>query len=275
MGAKPLVSVIMPAYNAEDYVARAIESVLDQSLKDIELIVVNDASNDDTASIAKKYAKRDKRIRLVNNKRNLKISGSLNKGMKMAKAKLVARMDADDISHPKRLELQHNLLKRKPEVAVVGANMIIINKRGKAISKREYPTTSQELKKVMFRYSPFAHPVVMYRKKVLEEFGGYSGKMVPCEDIDLWFKVGSKYDFASINKPLLKYTLIKTSSSHSKLKDLELLNFKIRLNAIIKYGFKPSAYDICYNIAQFLTVWIMPASLRIWLYNLLRSNRLI
>jgi len=272
---KPLVSVIMPAYNSQKYIERAIESILCQTFKDFEFIIINDASNDRTLKIIKEYAVKDKRIRVYNNEKNLQIAASLNIGIKLAKADLLARMDPDDISHKKRLEYQYNFMQKNKNVAIVGANIIVLNDHGKKIAVREYPSKSSDLKKIMFKYSPFAHPVIMFRKKNILEFGGYDMKMVPCEDIDLWFKVGSKYDFATITKPLLQYTLITTSNSHKSLRSLELLGFKIKINAVRSFGFYPSAYDIIYNLLQFLTLWLMPRKLRIAFYNQIRSKGLI
>lgn len=272
---KPLVSVVMPVYNAERYLARAIESILSQTFKDFELLIVNDASTDNSSVIIKKYAKKDPRIRVVNNQKNLRIAMSLNKAVYLSEADIIARMDADDISHPRRLELQYNLIKRNPKIGVVGANMVVIDKNGKQISKREYPVTSKELKKVVFRYSPFAHPVVVFRKIIFEEFEGYDKKMVPCEDIDLWFKIGSKYEFATVPKFLLWYTLNPTAGGRKKLRNLELLGFRIKINAMKKYGYRPSLYDLIYNFGEFSTLWFMPTRARVWLYNFLRSRRLI
>lgn len=272
---KPLVSVIMPTFNIERFVARAINSILTQSFTNFELLIIDDASTDKTLSLVRKYEKEDKRIRVVSNKKNSKIAESLNKAVKLSKAEIIARMDADDISHPDRLKMQYKLLKNKPKVAIVGANMIIIDSEGIPIYRREYPAKSPELKKLMFRYSPFAHPVVMFRKSVFEEFGGYDKTKVPCEDIDLWFKIGSKYKFATIQKHLLEYTLIDSSGRHKKLKALELLGFKIKINAMKKYGYRPSFYDVVYNFGQFVTLWFMPPKTRIWLYNILRSEGVI
>ena len=272
---RPLISVVMPAYNVQDYIGRAIESILNQTLKDFELIIINDASTDKTLSIIKEYSKRDSRIRIINNKRNLQIAESLNKAIRTARSNIIARMDADDFSFPNRLEIQYELLNSNQEIAIVGADMIVVNQKGGEIFERKYPASSIELKKIMFKYSPFAHPVVMFRKDVFEKFGGYNRDLVPCEDIDLWFKIGSEYKFASVPMPLLKYTLITKSSNRKKLRNLEVLNFKIRLNAIKKYGYKPNIYDLLYNFLQFITLWVMPNELRVLVYNFLRSNKLI
>ena len=113
------------------------------------------------------------------------------------------------------------------------------------------------------------------RKSVFEEFGGYRLGIYPCEDIDLWFKIGSKYEFASISKPLLRYRIKITSSSHTNLKEIELLTLKIRLQAIKKYKYHVSLFDLLYNLVQFSTIWIFPSTIRVWFYNFLRSNKFI
>ena len=272
---KPSISVVMPTYNAEIYIARAIESILNQTKKDFELIIVDDCSSDKTLSIAKRYVRDDKRIKIFSNKKNLKIAKTLNKAISYAKADIIARMDADDVSDVARLEMQYKVLERNPKVAVVGAYMTVINERGKEISKREYPTASNDLKKVIFRYNPFAHPVVMFRKKAYQEFGGYVENIFPVEDLDLWFKIGTKYEFATIPKYLLKYTLYTTSSSHKNLKSIEIRGLKVKLNAILKLGYKPSIYAVIYNLAEYTTIWFMPSKMRISLFNFLRSRKLI
>lgn len=264
----------MPAYNAELYIARAIESILNQSFQDFELIIIDDRSSDSTVKIAEKYSKLDSRIRLYLNKTNLKIARTLNKGIFLAKSDLIARMDADDISDKKRLELQYRFLNTNPNVAIVGSYMHVVDGYGNIIAKRTYPTNSDEMKKVMFRYSPFAHPAVMYRKKVVVNFGCYDYKLA-CEDTDLWFKLGSKYEFANIPEFLLKYTLIQTSNSYGILKKIELDGLKIKIQAIIRYHYHPSFYDFLYNIGEYSTLWIMPPKFRIWLYTKLRSAEII
>lgn len=275
MTKKPLVSVTMPAYNAEHYIGRAIESILNQSFKNFELIIANDASTDGTLAIIRKYQRKDKRIRIINNKKNLQIAASLNKSVSQARADVIARMDADDVSMPTRLEEQYKILKQYPKVAIVGTDIIVVNKKGIQVSTREYPTSDVAMKKIMYRYSPFAHPVVMFRKNVFEEFGGYDTKLVPCEDIDLWFKIGSKYKFKSIHKSLLQYTLINTSNSNKKLRPLEILTLKIRFNAFRKYDYNLDLYDVIYNLGQLTTLFITPPRLRVWIYNFLRSRKVI
>lgn len=272
---KPLISIVMPVFNAEKTISKSIESILSQTVKDFEFIIVNDFSKDKTLEIINLYKKKDSRISIINNSRNLRIANSLNVGVLTAKADLVARMDGDDISVSTRLEEQYLYLKHHPKVGIVGTNISIIDNEEKEIWKREYPTKSEDLKKVMFRYSPFAHPTVMFRKRIFEEFGGYDPKMVPCEDIDFWFKIGVKYEFGNIPKTLLKYTSVSATSSRYNLRKTELLGFKIKINAIKNLGYWPSVYDVIYNLLEFLTLWMMSDDIRIKFYNFLRSRRLI
>ena len=184
-------------------------------------------------------------------------------------------MDADDIAFSNRLELQYKLITSNNKIAVVGANIEIMDESENRMATRKYPTSSKKLKSCLFRYSPFAHPVVVFRKDMFEKVGGYDPKYSPTEDLDLWFRLGSKYEFRSVNKTLLKYRLSVKSSSHSIIRHLELLVFKIRLDAIVKYGYKPSLYDLIYNLFQFSTLWFTPAKYRIKIYNLLRNKNLI
>ncbi|MDO8610501.1 MAG: glycosyltransferase family 2 protein, partial [bacterium] len=169
---KPLVSVVMPVHNAQKYIGSAIESILNQTLKDLELIIVNDCSTDKTLDIIISFSKRDARIKILNNKMRLDIAASLNKGIRTAQSNIIARMDSDDISLTNRLILQYELINSSKDIVAVGSDIIIINSTGDEIGLRKYPNSSTELKNCLFKYSPFAHPVVMFRKDVFEEVGG-------------------------------------------------------------------------------------------------------
>ncbi len=272
---KPLVSVVMPIYNAEPYLVQAIKSILLQTLENFELILINDASTDKTLQLIHKFQKKDRRIRLINNKKNLQMAKSLNIAINRTRSDIIARMDQDDIALPDRLKVQYAFLQNHPNVAIVGNDIIIIDEHDKVIGKRTYPTTSKDLKKILFRYSPFAHPTVMFRKYAFKKVGEYNLEKHPCEDIDLWFRLGKEYEFASIPNFLFKYRVSIKSGSHQNLKNTEILGFKIKIEAIKKYGYKPIFHDIIYIILQFATLWFMPFGARIRLYNLLRGRNLI
>jgi len=148
----PQVSVIMPAYNAEKYIGEAIESILNQTYKDFELIIVNDASTDSTGSIIKTYAEKDERIVVLENEQNLNIAGSLNRAISAAKGEFLARMDADDIALPERLEIQSKAMQENPKVAVVGNDINLIDENGSVIGYRHYPTNRTD-KDLLFKRS--------------------------------------------------------------------------------------------------------------------------
>ena len=271
----PLISVIMPAYNAEKYIGEAIESILNQTLKDFELIIINDASTDSTGNIIKSYAEKDSRIVVLVNENNLNIAGSLNRGISVAKGTFIARMDADDIALPERLEMQAKVMSENPQVAVVGNDIQLINESGVVIGYRHYPTDSKSLKRVIFRYSPFAHPTVLIRAACIKEVGDYDKTKSPSEDVDMWFRLGMKYDFKSIPKGLLKYRVFLNSTSNKSLRRVELLTFKMRLNAVAKLGYSVGPVDVVYNILQFLSMHLMNSSTRVRLFNFLRNRKII
>lgn len=275
MGECPLVSVLMPVYNGEKYVSLAIESILSQTFQDFEFIIVNDASTDSTKDIISAYAIKDPRIVIITNESNLNIAGSLNKGIESAKGDFIARMDADDIALKDRLEKQSKLLVENPKVAVVGSDIQVIDESGNFLGYRKYPTDSRALKKVIFRYSPFAHPAVMFRKKVVQDAGGYDKTKSPSEDVDLWFRLGVLYDFMSIPQVLLKYRVFLNSSSNKKLRRVEWLTLSMRYNAIVKLKYKIGFFDLVYNILQAMTIYLMPISFRVRLFNFIRNHNFI
>lgn len=272
---EPLISVVMPAYNAQRFITQAIDSILSQTFKNFELIIVNDCSTDNTINIVRSFVRKDARVKIINNKNRLNIAASLNKGISKASSNIIARMDADDISLPNRLELQFKLINSSKNIAVVGADIIVMDVDERELIIRNYPNSNENLKACLFKYSPFAHPVVCFKKNVIDSVGGYNPLYSPTEDLDLWFRLGSRYKFASIKKPLLKYRLYDNSTSHHSLKDLEILVFKIRFNAIRKYGYRPSLSDLIYNLLQFVTLWFTPDKYRAKIYNFLRNNSFI
>jgi glycosyltransferase involved in cell wall biosynthesis len=135
----PKVSVVMPVYNTGKFLRETIESVLNQTLKEIELIIVNDASKDNSLEIIREYAKKDKRIVLVNHSKNKGVSKSMNDGIKKSKGKYVAILGSDDLFLPKKLEIQFNFLEKHPEIFLVGSSGIYVDENGKEINRfRKY-----------------------------------------------------------------------------------------------------------------------------------------
>ena len=165
----PRVSVIMPAYNACHYIGAAIESILGQSFQDFEFIVIDDGSIDRTLEIAGSY--RDRRIRVLHNPANLRLSATLNRGLDESRTDLIARMDADDIAHPERLARQVAFMDRNPDVAVLGSALRRFDNTG-ATRSVVMPVSDPDLLRWRHLFSnQIAHPTVMLRRRALEEQG--------------------------------------------------------------------------------------------------------
>lgn len=267
----PAVSVLLPVYNAEKYVAVAIESILKQSFTNFEVIIIDDASLDKSWEIIKKYAKDDKRMVALRNKHNLGGCMILNKGLSLARGKYIARADHDDWSYPDRLEKQFEFMELHPEVGIVGGVMEIINETGKVIGKRKYNLSDREIRKKIFWYSPFSHPLVMIRKPVLDKVGYYNPAFAPADDYELYFRIGKESKFANLPDVLLKYRVVTNSMTHSLTKKMELATFRVRnIYAKDKY-YKMNKIDKLFNVIQYFSIFIIPPGIKIRLFSLLRS----
>jgi glycosyltransferase involved in cell wall biosynthesis len=268
----PLVSVVMSVYNDEKYIGEAIESILNQTYKNFEFIIIDDASKDKSLDIIKKYAKKDKRIIILKNKANLKICKSLNKGIKIAKGKYIARMDGDDISFSERFAEQVNFMESNPQVGVVGSWIEILNKNYKKIIKK-YPKEDKKLRQNIFFYSPIAHPVAMIRKEVFSKIGGYNKEFPLSQDLELWFRIGTKYQLASIQKVLLKYResnkKIPVKLLIKKEKYANKIRWKNRKNKAYKFGIKAFVY----NGIHYLSLYLIPPQIKTKIFNIIRNKK--
>jgi glycosyltransferase involved in cell wall biosynthesis len=198
----PKVSVILPAYNAENWISLSIESILEQSFADFELLIIDDGSTDHTRSIVAGFS--DTRIRLLENERNLGVAGTLNRGIGSAQGKYLARMDADDISMPLRLEKQVDFLDAHPDVSVVDTVMEYIDDAGQ--SQHEYNSdiiSMEAIRKALPRTNCLGHSSIMMRR---ESMAAYPYRKIVYEDYDCWLRMAHDgHLFAKIDEPLLKY----------------------------------------------------------------------
>jgi len=199
----PKVSVVMAVYNGEKYLREAVESILNQTYRDFEFVIVNDGSKDSSLDIIKSY--NDPRIRLVINEKNMGLIFSLNRGLSEAKTDLIARMDADDISVPERLEKQYDFMKQNPDITVVGTAIEVINQDGKFVYLQPALEKDEAIKRGLSAGCMFSHPTTMFRKKPVLSVGGYRKESKAAEDYDLWVRLADDYKFANINFPYLKY----------------------------------------------------------------------
>lgn len=191
----------MPVYNSQDYISQSIESILNQTYKNFELIIVNDGSTDDTINIIKKY--NDSRIVLVDRKINKGVVYSLNEGIKKSKGDFIARMDSDDISSKDRFELQLAFLKKNPEIDVCGTFCRCFGLSNRIMT---YGISSDEVKNNMMFHCDIAHPTVMMRRSVIYKCDFYNQSYLYAEDYELWCRIIRKnVRLANIPKVLLLY----------------------------------------------------------------------
>lgn len=207
-----LVSVILPAYNASNYIREAIESILNQTYNNFELIIINDGSTDNTVQIIGTY--KDSRIKLINNGENKGLIYSLNRGVELASGEYIARMDADDISLPHRFEKQIEVMNQNSEIAVCGTYINYFGGSNGRFSRCQPKLQDEEIKKSLLIRSAFAHPTVMMRATILKKNGlKYDEKFRSCEDYKLWIDMATYGSFINIPIPLLKYRVSNSQIS--------------------------------------------------------------
>jgi glycosyltransferase involved in cell wall biosynthesis len=210
---KPLVSVLMCVFNAENYLDEAIESILQQTFSDFEFIILDDGSKDNSLKIIQKHAARDRRIRVIS-RENRGIIPSRNELLAESKGEYVAVMDADDIALPNRFNLQVQYLRSHQEVLGVGGNYHVIDSKGRFLTTFSLPETNDEIQKMMLvGHTAILHPTSMFRSNAIKAIGGYDPDYHLVEDLDLWLRLGEKGQIANLNVPVLKYRLHGNSIS--------------------------------------------------------------
>jgi glycosyltransferase involved in cell wall biosynthesis len=208
--AQPKVTVLMPVHNGERHLQEAIESVLGQTFEDFELLVLHDQSTDGTSAILEGYS--DPRMRVVHNEEKLGLTRSLNKGLHLARGQYIARMDADDISLPERLELQARYLDEHPDTGLVTSAWAIINENGQT-GTGIGGISAEALYYTLTFANCICHSSTMFRKSLALALGGYDPMFDLAEDLDLWYRISRRCKLASLPQILVKYRLSDLSVS--------------------------------------------------------------
>ncbi len=210
----PKISVVMPAYNSEKYIAEAIESILNQTFTDFEFIIINDGSTDKTEEIILSY--NDERIVYLKNEKNMGIVYTLNRGLDIANCEYIARMDSGDIALPTRFEKQLKYIKKHKNIAALGTAINIFGKDIKTSvfqNSNNYKKTKPEL---LFN-SPLAHPTVIIKKSVLNDHNlRYEEEYKGLEDFVLWWRIAKYANIASLKESLLNYRMHNNQISSSR-----------------------------------------------------------
>lgn len=267
----PKVSVLMPNYNCEKYLAKAVESILNQSFTDFEFIIIDDCSTDGSWEIIQDYTKRDTRILAVRNKINLGISWNRNKLLELAKGKYIVWQDSDDISYSYRIQKQFDYMESHPEVWICWWGLQFFNEKGNG-SKRLYAESDIEIRKTIFRYSPISLPGSIMRLKSVTKAWGFQKWLNVAEDLDLSFRIWITYKFWNIKNIVLRYRENWGSATFKNLKKMELETIRIRWENHKSQFYTMSLSDKIYNLIQYISIYIIPTKLKIKLFNLIRNS---
>lgn len=302
----PLVSIIMPAFNAERFIVDAVESILNQTYQNFELIIVDDASTDGTLAIVRNYQKQyPEKIKVVSLHKNRNSGGDrcANVALSYAKGTYIARMDADDIAYPTRLAKQVAFLSSHPDVFLVGASADVIDEDGSIIGEKNEPTSDAAIKKLFFTVHPLIHPTCMYRRILpplprhsrengnLEKHSGssiilrmtkhkrqggkpfrYAIRYNANNDYYTFFKLLSQgYIFANLPEKLLYYRVHTKSATFTNLKKNFMNTLKIRIRMMRKFGYQASVKDLLTLSLQTAIVLPLPNALLTNLYILARG----
>ncbi len=181
------VTVLMTMHNAAGYLGPAIRSILAQTHREFELLIIDDGSTDESVTIARSFY--DSRIRLVANERNQGQTACLNQGLALARGEFIARQDADDLSLPRRLELQLAVFTRDPQIVLLGTQGWIMNAAGRVCGGFNLPLRAESIRWSRLFENPFIHTAVMFRLEVVRSLGGYDPSFQICQDYELWMRV--------------------------------------------------------------------------------------
>jgi glycosyltransferase involved in cell wall biosynthesis len=207
-GNPPTVSFLIPVYNAGQFVRETLDTVLAQTFPDFECIAIDDGSKDGSLSILRNYAARDDRIRVVT-RPNRGLVATLNEEIDLARGEFLARLDADDLCDPRRLELQVNRMRQEPDLVALGSGAWAIDERGRLLGDYSNPTTTHDQIEAahLQGHSSIHHPAAMLRASAVRQVGGYR-ELVPCEDFDLWLRLAEIGRLANLPDRLISKRLM-------------------------------------------------------------------
>ena len=249
----PLISVIMPVYNAGQYLVEAVESILGQELTDFEFIIINDGSTDDSSGILGNFAERDPRL-LVVNRPNGGYSSALNEALERTRGRFIARMDADDISLPARFSRQVEFLQRNREHVAVGTKAIVVDREGDPVTFRDCPIDHDTIDGDHMKGfgGQIVHPSVMIRREAMEAVGGYRTEFEPAEDLDLFLRLAEIGRLANLSEFLLKYRLHDKNTSVTRVREQFLKSKRAVLEAGERRGLQPEVQSENNERGQFM-----------------------
>ena len=270
----PLITVLMPVHNGAAYLAEAMDSILGQSFQDFEFLIMDDASTDNSAEIIRSF--NDSRIRLIQSPNRLKLSGILNLGLDHAKGRYIARMDADDISLPKRLEVQAKFLDQHPEIGLCGSWIRYFGAGPHTVLNR--PIRHADIHAFTLLDNPFAHPTVMMRRELFEHHAlRFDGRYFPTEDFELWTRALHHFQVANLPQVLLRYRVHAKSLTGSDWSAMDEQAIRVIQTQLAPLGLAPTREELRFHCQLAMGRLTMTEPLltqtESWLKRILSANQ--
>lgn len=228
---EPRVSVLMPVFNSAQFLSASIASVLNQTLADIQIVAINDGSSDDSGAILNRLATTDRRIE-VYHRPNRGVVATLNEGIELCHGEFIARMDADDIALPQRLEQQLIHMQSRPATLALGSAIQYIGPDGLTTVRTYPPLAASDIYAELPRRNCISHPTVMFRKAAVQAVGGYRPPYIHAEDYDLWLRLRSSGNLENLPQVLLQYRIHQGQISARQLRAQAVSVAAARLNMV-------------------------------------------
>lgn len=270
----PVITVLMPVYNGEKYIGSAIESILSQTFTDFELLILDDASTDQSVKIIQSF--KNERIRLIENKKHLGLAKIRQKGVLKSKGKYIAFLDCDDISLPQRLSVQIQFLEKNRDISMVGSWVKVINEKGEFTGNIwRHTTSSIFIPSVLLFRNCFTQSSILIKKDCLLHFP-FRNQYWLAPDYDLWTRLVTQYNLANIPEVLIYYRTFKENMSSEKKKEIEECGKRIFFNNLKRLGFIPTNEEVMLHDS--LERWQGDYSketadkIQLWLLKLIDSN---
>lgn len=271
-GEQSLVSIVMPVYNAGNFLMEAVESLQGQTYKNWELITIDDCSSDNSLEILRSFAKKDKRIKVFQNKKREGPSATANYALSKVKGDYIARMDADDVCLSNRLEKQLRFLQKHQEIVAVGGQCNLIDEDNNKIGEKRFPTDSDRVEKMIFSSIPLQQPTLMVNRKLLpNKFTWYNSHLDVAEEVELLFKLFKYGKVCNLSDIVLQYRLHGENTSLKEPKKTFFLTLKTRFMAIYKYGYRPTFVGFITSLVQLVVVGLLPKGLVYPVYVFVRG----
>lgn len=263
------VTVVMAFRNAERFIAESIESILNQSYQNFNLILIDDASTDNTKKIIQPYLS-DTRIKSIFNASQKGKSANLNMGINLSKDEYIAILDGDDVAMPDRLQKQVDYLNKHPEIDAVGSFFLIVDEFGTTIDVRTKPTDPIFIRKSILFYNPIIQPSVMLRKSAVIDVGLYDASIVFAQDIDMWLRlVLSGHKITNIPEYLTKYRIHDQNTGRENRK-VALYGLRLKLKNIRRFSLKLKLIEWIMIYGQFIIEYSCTKSQRMTIESLVK-----